>query len=78
MTAIEATIFVSIDHTFGPVIADPGHVRRWLVADGQWIGGERNGFTYEICPQCPNPDECGHSGEVSIYRALIVSANWDE
>jgi hypothetical protein len=74
---IEATISVVISHRAGPEITDPAHVIRWICADGQAIGGTLNGFRFEVCPKHADPDECSCTGEVAIYAAEIMSADFD-
>lgn len=75
---IEANLSINIERTFGPEIADADHVRNWLCADGAWLGAMRNGFTFEVCPLHAQPDECECDGEVTIYAATIVGADWDD
>lgn len=75
---IHATISVSLTHRAGPVVEDPSHVISWICADGMLVGGQYNGFTFEVCPQHADPDECDCTGAVSIYAASIDSADLDE
>jgi hypothetical protein len=75
MTQIEATISVNITHRAGPEIADSTHVVRWICADGAWIDGASNGFRFEVCPDCADPDECTCTGIVAVYAAEIISVD---
>ena len=73
--SIEATVTVMIDHVAGPVVQDADHIRAWIVADGAWINGVVNGFTYEVCPLHADPEECSCDGEVALYRAMFASVD---
>lgn len=76
---IEAALSVIIEHREGPTIGDPDHIRRWLCADGAWMSGARNGFSYEVCPAHADPDECECTDDtISIYFVSIVAADWEE
>lgn len=74
---IEASLHVIIEHRSGPVIADPNHVRTWLIADGHPFKGETNGFSYTVCPNCPDPETCKCYGVVSTYRVRVGSVSED-
>jgi hypothetical protein len=81
---IEATVMVTISRRSGPEIADPVHVIRWLCADGAYMGGEYNGFRFEVCPVHPDPDECDgaceslQDSEVATYVATIMAADVED
>lgn len=71
---ISATLDVQITHRSGPVIDNPDHVVAWTCADGTLLDGGYCGFTFEVCPTCPLPEDCGCDGTVAIYHAAVVSA----
>lgn len=70
-----ATIDVEIDRVAGIEVSDL-HALKWICADGAWFEG-RNGFNFEVCPTHEDPDECDCDDEVSIYRAVITSADME-
>lgn len=76
---IEAALHVNIDHVEGAVVADPDHVRAWLAAGGTPVEGAYGGFTYEVCSEHADPDECGDACDapLAIYRAMITGADWE-
>lgn len=74
MSAINATIGIRIVHWWGPEIADPKHVLAWLVADDSPLEGKRAGFTFGVCAEHPDPEECDHKSLSTEYEAQILSA----
>ncbi len=78
-TPIEATLGINIVHRIGPVIEDPNHVRRWLTADNLSIDGGFGTFSFDVCPDCPQHDECEcDGGGFSTYDVTIAFADWTD
>jgi hypothetical protein len=79
-TQIEATLDIVIEHYRGPKIEDADHVRRWICAVGQRFAGMHGAICFQVCPDHANPDECGMDchGDISTYKATVVSANWED
>lgn len=74
---IEATLSVAIRHYAGAEIADPAHVLNWVVADGNLLDGEYNGFQFQVCPAHADPEECDCFEGYSTYRANVFAAGLD-
>lgn len=74
MDPIEVTITAVITHRGGPTIDDPDHVKNWLVADRQHYEFVDGGIEFEVCPNCPDPDECDCADEGSIFAFTLDSA----
>ncbi len=74
---VEIVLTAHLTHVSGPVVEDPGHVLSYTVCDGQSYGEGYKGPTFEVCPNCPDPDECDcHETEQSVYRMDFTSAGW--
>lgn len=74
-TEIEATISVSIAFQFGTPAPDAKHVIHWLCADGFAFEGEYAGFSFEVCSQHADPEECDCRKTDGTYRATVTSAD---
>jgi hypothetical protein len=79
-TTFQATLCVEIEQVNGPEIADPKHVVAWTCADGAWLEGDRIAFRFEVCPTHADPEECDcpDTADVSIFRAIVSSAELDD
>lgn len=73
-----ATLNIDITHAAGPpIVNDDNHVLAWICADGQFLDGIMCGFTFEVCPDHRDPDECDCTDLASTYKAMIVAASPD-
>lgn len=76
-TEIEATISVSIKFRGGTQAPDAEHVIRWLCADGYAFEGEYAGFSFGVCSQHADPEECNCREIDGEYQAAVMSADVD-
>lgn len=69
---IEANLWAQINHVSGPWVAERDHVYAWLVADGVQYVGDRMGFTFPVCAEHAEPEECEHEvANMAVFRAEI-------
>lgn len=76
-TTIEATVSVNIAFRHGTQAPSAEHVVAWLCADGYAFEGEFAGFSFEVCSQHANPEECDCPETDGTYRAMVMSADVD-